>query len=138
MFITEEDYIQIASDALNVLKQSNTSNRLRAELRAMERVKSYLSFRYDIDKAFEAEVENRSFELVGLVADIALYYMVLSLPQKMGYDIRKEQFEKAIKFLETVQAGKASMNLPEHVNEQGEITNSQIRYGSEDKNKYLW
>ena len=138
MFITEEDYIQISSDARKVLEQSNTNNRILAEQRAMERVNSYLSFRYDMQRAFAAEGAERSFELIGLVADIALYYMVLSLPQKMGYEIRKEQFDESISYLERVQAGKASMSLPERVNEKGETADGQIRFGSEHKNNYIW
>ena len=138
MFITEIDYVQISSDARKVLEQSNTNNRILAEQRAMERVNSYLSFRYDMQKAFAAEGAERSFELIGLVADIALYYMVLSLPQKMGYEIRKEQFDESISFLERVQTGKASMNLPERVNGKGETADGQIRFGSEHKNEYVW
>ena len=138
MFITEDDYVQISAEARKVLEQSNTNNRLVAEQRATERVSSYLSFRYDMQKALSAEGPDRSFELIGLIVDIALYYMVLSQPQKMGYEIRKEQFDESIKYLERVQSGKASMNLPLHVNERGETADGQIRCGSEHKNEYLW
>lgn len=89
--------------------------------------------------AFSEAGENRNYDLVGLVADLALYFMVLSLPQKMGYEIRKEQFEKAVAYLEKVQAGKAVMNLPE-LRPAGDDSSpgSGVRYGSEEKNRYIW
>lgn len=139
MFITEKDYIQVSSDALKIIQQATPENRLTAERRAMDRITSYLGGRYDMKAAFSEAGENRNYDLVGLVADLALYFMVLSLPQKMGYEIRKEQFEKAVAYLEKVQAGKAVMNLPE-LRPPGDDSSpgSGVRYGSEEKNRYIW
>lgn len=127
MFITEQDYIQVSADALRIIQQATDDNRL-------------LDGRYDMQAAFTAEGEARNLDLVGLVADLALYFMVLSLPQKMGYEIRKEQFENAVAYLEKVQAGKAVMNLPElqPTGEEGEQTGAGIRYGSDKRNNYIW
>lgn len=140
MFITEEDYIQVSSDALKIIQQSNEANRLRAERRATERITSYLGGRYDMKQAFAAEGEARNSDLVGLMADLALYFMVLSLPQKMGYEVRKEQYEKAVAYLKEVQSGKVVMNLPElqPTGEEGEQTGAGIRYGSDKRNNYIW
>lgn len=140
MFITEEDYIQVSSDALKIIQQSNEANRLRAERRATERITSYLGGRYDMELAFAAEGEARNSDLVGLMADLALYFMVLSLPQKMGYEVRKEQYEKAVAYLKEVQSGKVMMNLPElqPTGEEGEHTGAGIRYGSDKRNNYIW
>lgn len=140
MFITEEDYIQVSSDALKIIQQSNEANRLRAERRATERITSYLGGRYDMEQAFAAEGEARNSDLVGLMADLALYFMVLSLPQKMGYEVRKEQYEKAVAYLKEVQSGKVVMNLPEpqSTGEEGKQTGAGIRYGSDKRNNYIW
>lgn len=138
MFITEEDYIQISADALNILKQSKENNRIMAEERAKETVSSYLNARYDMDKAYMAEGEERSLVLVGLVIDMALYYMILSLPQRMGYEIRKEQYEKALELLRQIQAGKASMDLPLITDESGKVENLSVRIGTGTKNNYIW
>jgi phage gp36-like protein len=140
MFITEEDYIQVSSDALKIIQQSNDANRMRAERRATERITSYLGGRYDMEQAFSAEGEARNSDLVGLMADLALYFMVLSLPQKMGYEVRKEQYEKAVAYLKEVQSGKVVMNLPElqPTGEEGEQTGAGIRYGSDKRNNYIW
>lgn len=84
MFITEQDYIQVSADALRIIQQATSDNRLLAERRAMDRIASYLDGRYDMQAAFTAEGEAKNLDLVGLVADLALYFMVLSLPQKWG------------------------------------------------------
>lgn len=140
MFITEEDYIQVSADALKIVQQATPQNRITAERRATDRITSYLSGRYDMEKAFATTGDNRNFDLVGLVADLALYFMVLSLPQKMGYEIRKEQFEKAIAYLEKVQNGHAVMNLPLLDSPEGSESGSglSIRYGGEKRNEYIW
>ena len=140
MFITEKDYIQVSADALRIIQQATSDNRLLAERRAMDRIASYLDVRYDMQAAFAAEGEARNLDLVGMVADLALYFMVLGLPQKMGYEIRKEQFENTISYLEKVQAGKAVMELPglQSPGEEGEHTGAGIRYGSDRRNNYIW
>lgn len=140
MFITENDYIQVSADALKILQQATEENRRTAERRAMDRITSYLGGRYDMRLAFSVEGEERNFDLVGMVADFALYFMVLSLPGRMNYEIRKEQFETGISFLEKVQSGKAVMDLPVREEEDGEegASASAVRYGSEKKNNYIW
>ena len=140
MFISEEDYIQASADALKILQQATAENRQAAERRAMDRITSYLDGRYDMQRAFSAEGEGRNYDLVGLVADFALYFMVLSLPGRMNYEIRKEQFEAGTAFLEKVQSGKAVMDLPVREEEDGEggASASAVRYGSEKKNNYIW
>lgn len=139
MFITQEDYIQISADALNILKQCNENNRIKAETRAMEEINSYIADKYDMTAAYATEGEERSLLLVGLVCDIALYYMVLSLSQRMGYEVRKEQYEKAIDFLKQVQSGKANMNLPPLTDpETGEVESLSVRIGTGTKNNYIW
>ncbi len=55
-------------------------------------------------------------------ADIALYNMIASLSQRLGYDTRKERYDRAIKWLEGVQAGKIVPDLPLATDEEGEPT----------------
>ena len=139
MFITQGDYIQISADALNILKQCNENNRIKAETRAMEEISSYIADKYDMKAAYEAEDDKRSLLLIGLVCDIALYYMVLSLSQRMGYEVRKEQYEKTIDFLKQVQSGKAGMNLPPITDpETGKLKSLSVRIGTGTKNNYIW
>lgn len=70
--------------------------------------------------------------------DIALYHMAASLPQKMGMEIRKERYERAIKWLEGVQSGKIIPDLPVVLDEEGEPVSGTFIYGCQKKQRYNW
>ncbi len=139
MFLTEEDYIVASSTALSVLQQSSEENRERAERMAIEEVSGYLRSRYDVEKVFAATGAERNDLVVMRTCDVALYHLSSWLPNKMGHDIRKERYELAVKWLEGVQAGKITPNLPTVTGEDGEEDiNNPMKWGSEKKNVYLW
>ena len=118
MFITEEDYkVVVGETALKVISQTDEVNRNNAEAEAQEEISGYLRPRYDCNAIFNAEGEDRNRQIVMYVCDIALYHMVSAMPQKMGSEIRKERYERAIKWLEGVQAGKIIPDLPLVINE---------------------
>lgn len=100
MFITEEDYrVVIGENALKVVSQASQEIRDNAELEACEEIAGYLRPKYDTEAVFSAEGENRNRLVVMYAADIALYHMIAAMPQKMGSEIRKERYERAIKWL---------------------------------------
>lgn len=139
MFLTEEDYIVASSTALSVLQQSSEENRERAERMAIEEVSGYLRSRYDVEKVFAATGAERNDLVVMRTCDVALYHLSSWLPNKMGHDIRKERYELAVKWLEGVQAGKITPDLPTVTGEDGEEDiNNPMKWGSEKKNVYLW
>lgn len=133
MFITDKDYaVVIGDDALKVLSRASEENRANAELEAMEEISGYLRPVYDCDAIFSAEGDSRNRLIVMRVADIALYHLVASLPQKMGLEIRKERYERAIRWLEGVQSGKIVPDLPtiehdDHTGSFGTIFHSEPR-----------
>ena len=113
MFITDNDYaVVIGEDALKVISRASEENRANAELEAIEEISGYLRPVYDCNAIFNAEGDDRNRLIVMRTADIALYHLVASLPQKMGIDIRKERYERAIEWLEGVQSGKIIPDLP--------------------------
>lgn len=139
MFLTEEDYIVASSTALSVLQQSFEENRERAERMAIEEVSGYLRSRYDVEKVFAATGAERNDLVVMRTCDVALYHLSSWLPNKMGHDIRKERYDLAVKWLEGVQAGKITPDLPTVTGEDGEEDiNNPMKWGSEKKNVYLW
>lgn len=139
MFLTEEDYIVASNAALNVLQQSSEENRERAERMAIEEVSGYLRSRYDVEKVFSATGAERNDLIVMRTCDVALYHLSSWLPNKMGHDIRKERYELAVKWLEGVQAGKITPDLPTVTGEDGkEDINNPMKWGSEKKNVYIW
>lgn len=139
MFITENDYIQVGTDALKIMQQSSEENRLLAEERALSRIAGALRGRYDVEAAFARESKQRDAELVGCATDIALYHMCCSLPQKMGYEIREKRYEAALTYLKDIQAGRATPDIPTLTGPSGEEDyHNPVRYGSLSPNRYDW
>lgn len=76
--------------------------------------------------------------LVMTLCDMALYHLVSWLPSKMGYEIREIRYKRAIEWLEGVQKGKIVPDLDLAVDEDGDTGASEIRYGGEKRNNYMW
>ena len=119
-FITQEDFKVVSSEAsLKAITGADPDNISNAIAEAQEEVAGYLRRKYDTDRIFATEGNGRNRQLVMYTADIALYNMIASLPNRMGYETRKERYERAIKWLEGVQAGKIVPDLPIATDETG-------------------
>lgn len=113
MFLTDSDYaVVIGEAALKAFSRASEENRANAEREAIEEVSGYLRPVYDCNAIFTAEGDARNRLIVMRTADIALYHLGASLPQNMGIEVRKERYERAIKWLEGVQSGKIIPDLP--------------------------
>ncbi len=138
MFVTDEDYsVVVGEDALKVISRASAENRANAELEAVEEISGYLRPVYDCKAVFSATGDDRNRLIVMYTADIALYHMVASLPQKMGIEIRKERYERAIEWLEGVQSGKIVPDLPTVTEDDGPVSNS-IIYHSAPRLRHDW
>ena len=119
-FITQEDFKVVSSEAsLKAITGADPDNISNAIAEAQEEVAGYLRPKYDTDRIFSTEGNGRNRQLVMYTADIALYNMIASLPNRMGYETRKERYERAVKWLEGVQAGKIVPDLPVATDESG-------------------
>lgn len=120
MFIDTEDYKVVIGDAaLKVVSQSSPENIANAEAEAIEEISGYLRPVYDTAAIFAATGNDRNRLIVMYTADIVLYHLTASQPQKMGSEIRKERYERAVKWLEGVQAGRIVPDLPLTVSDDG-------------------
>ena len=139
MFINDEDYsVVIGEQALKVISQISDDNRANAEEEAIEEISSYLRPKYDTEALFSAEGNERNKLIVMYTCDIALYHMAASLPQKRGTEIRKERYDRAIKWLEGVQAGKNVPDLPVSTDEEGNPVGFPMVYGCQKKLRHNW
>lgn len=139
MFLTEEDYIVASNTALSVLQQCSQDKRETAERMAIEEVSGYLRSRYDVKKIFAATGNGRNSVVVLRTCDVALYHLSAWLSNKMGHEIRLERYELALKWLEGVQAGKITPDLPTVTGEDGEEdVNNPVKWGSGKSNTYIW
>lgn len=139
MFITEEDYkVVIGDTALKVVSQTSDENRANAEREAQEEISSYLRPLYDCRAVFAAEGDERNKLIVMYTCDIALYHMGSAMPQKMGSEIRKERYERAIKWLEGVQSGKIIPDLPVLMDDAGEPAGTGVVFYSQKPLRHNW
>lgn len=139
MFITDEDYMVVIGDiALKVVSQTSPENRANAEAEAQEEIAGYLRPVYDTDAVFSAQGAERNKLIVMYTADIAIYHMTASLPQKLGAEIRKERYERAIKWLEGVQAGKIIPDLPLITDSKGEPSGGPFVWHSDEPLRHSW
>ncbi len=120
MTLTESDYkVVIGENGYKAISQVSQENVHTAEREAQEEMAGYLRPKYDVNAIFSTEGNQRNSLIVMYLCDIALYHLSASLPQKMGSEIRKERYERAVKWLEGVQAGKIVPDLPISVNSGG-------------------
>ena len=137
MFLTVEDYRSVCTEFEMEQLSALTDDRLIAERAAMEQICSYTRHRYDMERAFNAEGEDRNAMLVQCTVNITLWLMIHRLPQSMGHERRECLYNDSIKWLKDVQASKASPELPTYVSDDGNTdANNPVRYGSMPPNKY--
>lgn len=139
MFITDDDYrVVIGDNALKVLSQASQDIRDNAEREALEEMAGYLRPKFDVPSIFSAGGDQRNRLVVLYAADIALYHMSAALPQKMGSEVRRERYERAIRWLEGVQAGRVVPDLPQAVPQDGAPAASAFLFGSQPPLKHNW
>lgn len=139
MFITNEDYtVVVGQEALNVLSRASVENRENAELEAIEEISGYLRPLYDCNAIFSAVGDARNRLVVMRAVDIALYHLTAALPQKMGTEIRKERYERAIRWLEDVKSGDITPGLPLVEESAASSSSFGTSYNSEPRLRHNW
>ncbi len=139
MFIQDEDYKVVIGDAaLKVISQVSDTVRANAEEEAIEEMSGYLRPKYDCSAVFSAVGDERNHLVIMYTCDIALYHMSAAMPQKMGSEIRKERYERAVKWLEGVQSGKIVPDLTLLLDDDGELVNGSFSYGCQSKLRHNW
>ena len=94
-FITKEDFKVVSSEAsLKAITGASQDNIDNAIAEAQEEVAGYLRPKYDTEKIFAMEGNLRNRQIVMYTADIALYNMTASLPNRMGYETRQERYKE--------------------------------------------
>lgn len=140
MFLTDQDYLVVVGEsALRTITQASPELRQRAEQAAIEEISSYLRPAYDVKAIFAEGQTGRNPIIVTYTADIALHHLISSLPQKMGSEVRRERYERAIKWLEGVQAGRIIPDLPTPQPQQSSsAAPHRIAYSSEPPLRHAW
>jgi len=137
-FITDDDYtVQTKSEILTLLDGTDDKSDLRkAELMAIDEIKSYISGRYDVAAIFNTTGDSRNMFLVMIIIDFALYHLWSGRAPRNMPSHRKTRYDDALAWITDVGQGDIPTDLPAL---QGEALNSEIRIYSTyipNSNKY--
>ncbi|WP_129616513.1 phage protein Gp36 family protein [Bacteroides cellulosilyticus] len=119
-FIDLKDYdASIHREILDALTREDDAVVEICEDRAIAEMRCYLSKRYDCDKIFSATGGKRNQLVLMIAIDIAVYHIfTIHNPRNLS-PIRKERYERAVKWLESVADEDISVDgaplLPEEV-----------------------
>ena len=118
-FITTEDYnASIHQEILDAVIRSDATIVEVVEDRAIAEMRGYMSRRYDCDKIFSTEGEQRHQLVLMMAIDITIYHLFCIHNPRMMSEIRVERYERAIKWLEGVRDGNITVDgLPEVASE---------------------
>ena len=118
-FVTTEGYnASIHQEILDAVIRSDATIVEVVEDRAIAEMRGYMSRRYDCDKIFSAEGEQRHQLVLMMAIDITIYHLFCIHNPRMMSEIRVERYERAIKWLEGVRDGNITVDgLPEVASE---------------------
>lgn len=110
-FIELSDYdASIHREILDALVREDETLVEICEDRAIAEMRGYLSGRYDCDRIFSAQGEDRNQLVLMMAIDIAIYHIFsIHNPMKMS-DIRKDRYERAVEWLKQVNRGDVSVD----------------------------
>lgn len=125
----------INEETLSVITR-NQNNAEQAIREAEAEVRTYLCVRYDIDEEYCKTGDSRDATVFRLVRDIALYRCyAISNPTSMP-EIRRQNYEDAIKLMRDIQAERASLALTRL--DGGSQGSNYVKYGGNQKRKNKW
>lgn len=138
MYITEQDYRTAIDEREQAIISQYPAEWMQAEEVAREVAAGYLRSRYDIAQAYAKKGHERNPRLVLAIVHIALYQMIHRLPQNMGLERWKTRYEETIQWLEDVQAGKTTPDLPLLTDPTtgDTLPSGALRFGSIEKSTY--
>jgi phage gp36-like protein len=137
MYITYEDLkTGINEETLAVITR-NQNNAAQAIREAEAEVRTYLCVRYDIDAELRRTGDSRDATVFRLVRDIALYRCyAISNPTSMP-EIRRQNYEDALKLLRDIQGERASLSGLTRL-DSGSQGSNYVKYGGNTKRKNKW
>ena len=133
MFLTiEELKTHVRSESMaSIIRNDDTIAQASID-GAIAEAKGYLT-RFNTAIIFGAVTDERHQLLLIFVKDIAVWHLVNLCNPNIDLKLRKERYDRAIKWLEGVQSGMITPDLPLAVDDEGNNTGELISYGSNPK-----
>lgn len=111
-FLTvSELYTHLYQEVIDEISRNDATKADTAIDAATEEAKGYLTS-YDTDAIFNATGDGRNPILLLYVKDIAVWHFINLANPNVDMQLRLERYEKAVKWLEKVQAGISNPSLP--------------------------
>lgn len=131
MFLIQEDYKTLIKDpVLAKVVESNDSIREEAERMAQSEMVSFLNGDFDVESIFGETGADRNPVVVMYLMDMTLYHLHARLAHVQMPKTREERYKRAISWLEMVNTGKLTPDLP--MKEEDDQATS-LRFGSNEK-----
>jgi len=137
IYLTDNDIKKQCTNAdLDVLAQSDANTKDLSEQSAISFFRGYLK-RYDVDAIF-TNTSIRDAALVMFLVDYFLYILYAAQPDRLIPDIRVRRRDEAVTWLEGVQKGNISPDLPTVDTEEETDINNPFKWGSNTKISSSW
>lgn len=136
-FLELADYDKQIKDASLDQVKGSEGNRTASELAAQEEMESYLNQRFNVANIFNKTGDARNPLVVMYMIDISLYHMHSRVTPRNIPEIRIDRYDSAIKWLDKVNKGALTPDLPKKADADGE-TVIRSRMGSNTKLNHQW
>lgn len=108
----------------------------RCILAAVKRVRRFLSGRYDVDRIFSAEGDERDAELLEICKNVALWFLIRRCNVDILYGRVKETYDRDMEYLKELRDGGIPSDLPPREEDGKPI--GVFRSGSHRKFTHSW
>ncbi|WP_448529163.1 phage protein Gp36 family protein [Raineya sp.] len=113
MFLQITDYRKrIRDNALMQMIESNTDILDTLEKDAQSFIETHLRSKYDVATIFAQTGDDRHKDIVMIMIDIVIYYLVMRVSPKQAQETRVKLYEDACKWLTDVRKGNIVPDLP--------------------------
>ncbi len=138
MYVTENDYVVIGQDALTILQKSDDARREVAEQAAAREITGYLGARYDMKVEYARTDFERNMKVVQVFCDLVLYALACSQSGRINYEMRKQRYDDAIKWLAAAKTQNLELPTYEAADGADPDAGNPIKWDSMKKMKNDW
>jgi len=133
MWITKQDMAtHLRAEVIDAISRNDEAVVAASIDAAIVEAKGYLSA-YDVDAIFSTEGADRHHLLLLMVKDITAYHLICVANINTQMELRKQRYDRAIKWLTDVSNAKVSVDLPLKRDESGNTVESRVKFGSNNK-----
>lgn len=138
-FITPEDYsASIHAEILDAVTRSDAAIVDLCQERAISEMKGPLSKRYDVEKIFAAEGEDRNQLVVMMAIDITVYHLFSIHNPRNISQVRVDRYKRAMAWLKEVRDGNEDVNgLPELEPQEREKSSRYLLASNPKRTNYI-